>query len=115
MRTKGRGRPYEPILFLAGGFFEDPKIVALTQAEKLEWLRLLLDHVRYGNGANLPPHGYGVSRKRLQRFSELGLLDDEEGALHVHGWDQWNGREAYKRFLTRERVRRLRARREGDL
>jgi mannose/cellobiose epimerase-like protein (N-acyl-D-glucosamine 2-epimerase family) len=115
MRAKQRGRPYEPILFLAGGFLEDPKIVALTPGEKLEWLRLLLEHVRYGNGSDLPGHGYGVSRRRLERFSELGLLDEEEGVLYVHGWDQWNGRDAYKRFLTRERVRRLRARRESDL
>ena len=103
------GRPEsERVLFVAGSFLEDPKIRSLSAVDKLEWLRILLDHVRYGNGSYLPEHLYGLSRRRAQRFLEVGLLVDEGGVFQVHNWDAWNGREAYKRFLARERKRRQR-------
>ena len=110
-----RGPKPDRVLFMDGGFLEDPKIIALTSPEKVEWLRILLDHVRYGNGSELPRHVYGASRGKLKRFLELGLVDEVEGSLHVHGWDAWNGRDAYKRFLGRERVRRLRERRGSEM
>lgn len=110
-----RGPKIERVLLLGGGFLEDPKIRGLSAADKVEWLRVLLDHVRYGNGPDLPEHLYGLSRRRAERFRELGLLDEVEGCLQVHKWDEWNGREAYKRFLGRERVRRLRERRASEM
>jgi len=110
-----RGRPSDLVLFVSVDFFRDPKVQALTPAERLQWLEILTEQLRTGNGAELPSHAYGCSRRRVQRFREVGLLDEVEGSLHVHKWDEWNGREAYKRFLTRERVRRFRRKRDGDL
>ena len=103
-----RGRPSELVLFVSVDFYDDPKIASLTMAEREQWIKILMDQLRSGNGSELPAHAYGVSRGRVARYAEVGLLDDIEGRFHVHGWDEWNGREAYKRFLARERKRRQR-------
>ncbi len=105
-----RGPKRERILFLDSGFLDDAKVSALTDGELRAWLRILLEQVRSANGSEIPGHAYGVSRKRIQKLIELGLVDDAEGIWQVHGWDSWNGRDAYKRFLNRERVRRHRGR-----
>lgn len=110
-----RGPKVERVLFIDADFFDHPKITALTRTEREQWLRLLADQLRTGNGSDLPPHAYGVPRKRLERYLELGLLDQEDDVLCVHNWERWNGREAYKRFLNRERVRRHRARRRAEM
>lgn len=106
-----RGRPQsDRVLFVSEHFFDDPKIVALSDAEFRTWVGILLEQLRSGNGSVLPRHAYGTPRRRLERLVEVGLLDSSGDALHVHGWDSWNGREAYKRFLARERKRRQRKR-----
>jgi hypothetical protein len=110
-----RGRPSDLVLFVDPGFWEHPKVASLTAVERDAWLRILAEQLRSRNGDTLPLGAWGLTRKRIQRYLEAGLLDEKNGSLVVHGWDSWNGREAYKRFLTRERVRRLRARRISDL
>lgn len=109
-----RGPKHERVLFLSEHFFTHPKIRALSDAEFRCWVGVLLEQLANGNAAALPEHLYGLSRRRVERLLELGLLEEEEGRLLVHGWDQWNGREAYKRFLNRERVRRHRERRSAE-
>jgi len=110
-----RGPKSERVLFLSENFLRHPKIRSLTDAEFRCWMEILLEQLRTGNGSQLPQRDYGLSRRRRERLIELGLLDEIEGSLHIHGWDSWNGREAYKRFLARERKRRQRARQgEGD-
>lgn len=103
-----RGPKSELVLFLSVDFYDDPKVAALTLGEREQWLRILMEQLRSGNGAEFRGHAYGVGRKRIDRYIEAGLLDEEDGLLLVHGWDEWNGREAYKRFLARERKRRQR-------
>jgi hypothetical protein len=110
-----RGRPSELVLFVDVKFWENPKVVGLTALERERWLWLLAEQLKTGSGRELPEHAYGVPRKRIARFLEAGLLDEVGGRLHVHDWDEWNGHKAYKRLLTRERVRRFRERRNGDL
>ena len=110
-----RGRPSELVLFVDVNFWEDPKIANLSPSEQNQWLRILAEQLRSGNGPRLPFGYWGLTRKQLGRYIQAGLLIDVEGELHVNNWNSWNGRDAYKRFLTRERVRRLRARRNGDL
>lgn len=110
-----RGPKAERVLFVSEHFLDHPKVKELTDAEFRSWVRVLIEQLRNGGTADLPDHGYGLSRRRLERFVQIGLLDTEEGHLRVHGWDRWNGREAYKRFLTRERVRRLRERRRDEM
>lgn len=110
-----RGRPSELVLFVDVNFWDDPKVRTLNAHERDQWLRILAEQLRSGNGSLLPFGAWGVPKKRLQRYLDAGLLVDRDGKLHVHKWDEWNGREAYKRFLGRERVRRLRARRQSDL
>ena len=106
------GRPVERIVFLNADFFDDPKILSLSVHEREQWIRILAEQVKTGNGAELPRHAYGAPRERVERYAELGLLVDVEGRLHINKWDQWNGREAYKRFLARERKRRQRSKSE---
>lgn len=110
-----RGPKHERVLFVSEHFLDHPKIGELTDAEFRSWMRILLESLKSGNGEEVPSHVYGVSRRRVERLVEVGLLDRTEGALVVHGWDSWNGTAAYKRFLGRERVRRLRARRSGEM
>lgn len=109
------GRPSELVLFVDVNFWDDPKVRNLTPREQNQWLRILAEQLKSGNGACFPFGSWGLTRGQLERYIEAGLLVSVEGELHVHKWDEWNGREAYKRFLGRERVRRLRARRQGDL
>lgn len=105
------GRPQsDRILFVSEHFLSHPKISELTDREFREWVFVLIEQLRSNNGGNLPTHAYGIPRQRLRRFAELGLLDSEGDRYHVHGWEKWNGREAYKRFLARERKRRQRER-----
>src|SRR5688572_29885146 len=110
-----RGRPSELVLFVDPGFWQNPKGRALTPTERDEWLRLLAELLKAGNGGEIPDHAFGVSGKRVQRYLDVGLIDNDEGVFKVHGWDEWNGRDAYRRFLTRERVRRLRKRKRAEL
>ena len=110
-----RGRPSELVLFVDVNFWDDAKVKQLSVHERDQWLRILAEQLRTGNGSKLPLGAWGVAKKRLERYLATGLLVEIEGELHVHKWDEWNGREAYKRFLGRERVRRLRARRQSDL
>lgn len=108
-----RGRPSDLVLFVDPGFWEHPKVASLTAVERDAWLRILAEQLRSRNGGKLPLGAWGLSKRRIRRYLEAGLLDEEDGELLVHGWDSWNGREAYKRFLARERKRRQRQR-EGD-
>lgn len=110
-----RGPKSERVLFLSENFLRHPKIRSLTDAEFRCWIEILCEQLRTGNGSELPRGVYGLSRRRRERLIELGLLDEVDGDLHIHGWESWNGREAYKRFLTRERVRRLRERRSSEM
>ena len=106
-----RGRPSDLVLFVDVNFWDDPKIKALTAHERDQWLRILAEQLRAGNGSKLPFGGWGASRQRIRKYVELGLLEEIDGGLCVHKWDEWNGREAYKRFLVRQRVRRHRDKR----
>lgn len=108
-----RGRPSDLVLFVDVNFWDDPKVASLTSREQNQWLRILAEQLRSGNGACLPFGCWGLTRGQLAKYLEAGLLIDVEGELHVHKWDEWNGREAYKRFLARQRKRRQR-RREAD-
>jgi len=100
----------ERILFLSEGFLDDPRIAGLTDSEFRAWVRVLTDQLRFGNGGS--ELRSPLAPRRQRRYLDVGLLEqDEEGRLHVHAWDRWNGREAWKKALTRERVRRHRARR----
>lgn len=110
-----RGRPSELVLFVDVNFWDNPKVIGLTTLERERWLWLLAEQLKAANSKELPGHVYGVPRKRIERYLEAGLLEEVEGRLHVHGWDDWNGHKAFKRLLTRERVRRFRERRQGDL
>lgn len=110
-----RGRPSELVLFVDVNFWDDPKVASLTPREQNQWLRVLAEQLRSGNGGCLPFGSWGLTQGQLGKYIQAGLLVDVEGELHVNNWDAWNGRDAYKRFLTRERVRRLRQRRNGDL
>ena len=108
-----RGPKSERVLFLSENFLRHPKIRSLTDAEFRCWIEILIEQLRTSNGAELPAWNV-LSKRRRERLLELGLLDEIDGRLHIHGWESWNGREAYKRFLTRERVRRLRERRASE-
>lgn len=110
-----RGRPSELVLFVDPNFWDDPRVRALSPADRDQYLRILAEQLKARNGAHLPWGAWGVPRTRLRKYVEAGLLREEDDDLVIEDWDAWNGREAYKRFLTRERVRRLRARRHGDL
>lgn len=110
-----RGPESERVLFVSEHFLDHPKIGVLTDGEFRTWMRILIEQLRNGGTSEVPQHAYGISRRRLERLIEVGLLDREGTRLHVHGWDKWNSREAYKRFLTRERVRRLRERRRSEM
>lgn len=107
-----RGRPSERVLFVSEHFLDHPKVRQLTDSEFRSWMLVLLGQLR-NDDSDLPGYAYGISRRRLERFVDLELLDRDEGVLRVHGWDEWNGREAYKRFLARQRKRRQRARETG--
>lgn len=98
------------MLLLSLGFRDDPKIRALSDSEYRAWTEVLFNQLEFGNGSS--ECRTPLSKKRRDRFVELGLLDEEGGRLYVHGWDRWNGREAWKRFLNRERQRRFRERRK---
>lgn len=110
-----RGPKSELVLLVDVNFWDDPKIQKLSAHERDQWLHILAEQLRTGNGATLPLGSWGLSKQRVSRYVDAGLLDKVDEELRVHKWDEWNGREAYKRFLGRERIRRLRARRKSEL
>lgn len=100
---------HDRVLLLSLGFRDDPKIRALSDAEYRAWTNVLFDQLAFGKGSS--ELRSPIVERRRRRFLSLGLLDeDEEGCLHVHAWDRWNGRAAWKRWLNRERQQRFRDR-----
>jgi hypothetical protein len=107
-----RNSDHDRVLLLSLGFRHDPKISSLTDAEYRAWTNVLFDQLQFGNGSS--ELRSPLSSQRRKRFLDLGLLvEGEDGRVYVNAWHEWNGREAWKRYLNRQRQQRFRDRKRN--
>jgi len=96
-------------------FLEHPKVVGLTDAEKVSLLRLMLWSAGQQTGGVVParvPKALGVSGD-LAALVGAGLVDRNGRAWRLHDWEDWNppGRtdqRARARWFATRRQRRWR-------
>lgn len=91
------------------GFTGHPKVAALSDGEFRAWVRLLCWSAAYKTDE--VPRGIvgsivGITKKRLERYAELGLLDEDDSGYTVHDWYSYNPKDP----TAADRMRRLRER-----
>lgn len=69
------------------GFADHPKLGKLTDPEFRVWMRILCNCARYRNPTVDESSGVkGLDSRKIAKYVERGLLDQEDGRLVVHDW-----------------------------
>jgi HNH endonuclease len=76
------------------GFTANKKVAQLSDGEFRCWMRLLCHCARLRDPAVSPATIREVAtltKARVRRFAELGLLDSSGGTFEIHDWNTYNG------------------------
>lgn len=82
-----------------------PKVGALTRADRWTWMEVLCHCAAQRTGGRIPGNITELYRYVTPRFLEkakgAGLVDlDEDGTVHIHDWDVYNGRDSGVRIAN---------------
>lgn len=81
-------------LRLDDGFSHHPKVLKLTRLQRWTWVEILLYCARFKTAGVIPKEIQEGVREAtpslLTKLEEIGLVDQENGVIHIHDWHAYN-------------------------